>query len=78
MREQVEQRVSELKAEHQKGQQMLTELESQEAELRQTLLRITGAIQVLEELLTATEPATQNGAGPAPGASRDDLVSAGT
>jgi prefoldin subunit 5 len=51
MREQVERRVSELKAEQQKGQQMLAELEGREAELRQTLLRITGAIQVLEELL---------------------------
>jgi len=60
MREQLEQRVSELRAEHQKGQQMLTELESQQAELRQTLLRISGAIQVLEELLAG--PAVQNGA----------------
>jgi prefoldin subunit 5 len=60
MREQLEQRVSELRAEHQKGQQMLAELESQQAELRQTLLRISGAIQVLEELLAG--PAVQNGA----------------
>jgi hypothetical protein len=55
MRAQVEQRVSELKAEHKKGQQMLAELEGKEAELRQTLLRISGAIQVLEELLAAAE-----------------------
>jgi prefoldin subunit 5 len=63
MREQLEQRVSELKAEHQKGQQMLAELEGKQAELRQTLLRITGAIQVLEELLAGAAP--QNGATPA-------------
>jgi len=56
MREQLERRVSELKAEQQKGQQMLAELEGREAELRQTLLRITGAIQVLEELLAEAEP----------------------
>jgi chromosome segregation ATPase len=60
MREQLEERVSQLKAEQQKGQQMLAELENRQAELRQTLLRISGAIQVLEELLAG--PAVQNGA----------------
>ena len=64
MREQLEQRVSELKAEQQKGQQMLAELEGKEAGLRQTLLRISGAIQVLEELLSGTEPTPQNGMAP--------------
>jgi len=63
VREQVEQRVSELKAEQQKGQQMLAELEAKQAELQQTLLRISGAIQVLEELLAG--PAEQNGLVPA-------------
>jgi prefoldin subunit 5 len=61
MREQIERRVGELKAERDKGQQMLAELESKEAELRQTLLRISGAIQVLEELLR--EEAQQDGVG---------------
>jgi len=56
MREQVERRVSELKAELQKGQQVLAELDARQAELRQTLLRISGAIQVLEELLAGTTP----------------------
>jgi hypothetical protein len=60
MREQVEQRVGELKAEQDKGQQMLAELESKEVELRQTLLRINGAIQVLEELIA--DAAQQDGA----------------
>ena len=36
MREQLEQRVRELKAEQHRGQQMLAELEGREAELRQT------------------------------------------
>jgi chromosome segregation ATPase len=75
MREQLEQRVSELRAEQQKGQQMLAELEAKQAELQQTLLRISGAIQVLEELLAS--PAV--GASPADGADapqRDGLVSA--
>ncbi|MGI5154096.1 hypothetical protein [Microbispora sp. CA-102843] len=52
MREQLEQRIGELRAEQQKGQQMLAELEAKQAELHQTVLRISGAIQVLEELLT--------------------------
>jgi hypothetical protein len=56
MREKLEQRVGELKVEQQKGQQMLAELEGKEAELRQTLLRISGAIQVLEELLAGALP----------------------
>lgn len=55
MREQVERRVDELKAERQKGQQLLAELEARQAELQQTLLRISGAIQVLEELLVGAK-----------------------
>jgi prefoldin subunit 5 len=53
MRELAEKRISELQDEQQKGQQVLAELEGRAAELRQTLLRINGAIQVLEELLAA-------------------------
>jgi prefoldin subunit 5 len=63
VREQLEQRVSELRAEQQKGQQMLAELEAKRAELRQTLLRISGAIQILEELLVGA--AQQDGQVPA-------------
>jgi ABC-type transporter Mla subunit MlaD len=51
MREQLEQRLVQLKAELDQGQKMLSDLESQQANLRTTLLRISGAIQVLEELL---------------------------
>lgn len=67
MRAEAEQRLSELRAEHQKGQQMLAEAEAKAADLRQTLLRITGAIQVLEELL-GPGAVPQNGAAPAPAA----------
>lgn len=47
-------RLAELKAEFAKGQQHLQALDEQRAHLRDTLLRISGAIQVLEELLADT------------------------
>ncbi len=56
MRELAEKRIAELRDEQQKGQQVLAELEGRAAELRQTMLRIIGAIQVLEELLESAEP----------------------
>ncbi|GAB4430341.1 MAG: hypothetical protein Fur0044_28030 [Anaerolineae bacterium] len=51
MREQLEQRLNELKAEFEAGQKMLAELEAKKSELQATLLRISGAIQVIEEML---------------------------
>lgn len=54
MRQQVEHRLHALKAEWASGQHMLAELEAQQTNLRNTLLRISGAIQVLEELLAQT------------------------
>ncbi len=51
MQAQLEQRLGDLKTEYQAGQKMLADLEAKQTELRQTLLRISGAIQVLEELL---------------------------
>jgi hypothetical protein len=59
MREQLQARLDELKRQYQLGEAQLRELGRQEATLRETLLRITGAIQVLEELLSA--PADQDG-----------------
>ena len=58
MKNQLTQRLNELKAEYEAGQKMLTDLEGQQANLRNTLLRISGAIQVLEEELAK---ATQSG-----------------
>jgi predicted nuclease with TOPRIM domain len=58
MKQQLEQRLKELKAEFEAGQKMLAELESKQAELRNTLIRISGAVQVLqEELAKAADPA---------------------
>jgi predicted nucleic acid-binding Zn-ribbon protein len=51
MREQLEQRLKLLKAEFEAGQKMLAELEAKETGLRETLLRIQGAIQIIEEKL---------------------------
>jgi chromosome segregation ATPase len=55
MRDQLEQRLKQLKAEFEAGQKMLAELEAKQANVRETLLRISGAIQVLEEELTKAE-----------------------
>ena len=61
MRDQIEQRLSELRQEFETGQRMLAELENKQAILRQTMQRISGAIQVLEELLAADDlPAATN------------------
>jgi hypothetical protein len=57
MKEQLVERLQQLKAEFASGQKMLAELEQKKANLEQTLLRISGAIQVLEELLEAEESA---------------------
>ena len=51
--EQVQARLDELRREYQVGDGRLRELVQQETALRETLLRISGAIQVLEELLGA-------------------------
>jgi predicted nuclease with TOPRIM domain len=55
MKEQIQERIEQLKAEYESGQKMLADLEIQESNLRSTMLRISGAIQVLEELLAKAE-----------------------
>lgn len=56
MREQLEKRLQELKTEFEIGQAKLQELEAQAGSVRNTLLRISGAIQVLGEELGLAEP----------------------
>ncbi len=55
MKQQLEQRLKELREEFESGQRALAELEAQQMNIRNTLLRISGAIQVLEEELAANE-----------------------
>ena len=58
MKETIAPRISELKGEFEAGQKLLVELESRQKGLREQLLRISGAIQVLEEMMaeTGTDP----------------------
>jgi hypothetical protein len=50
MNEQLQARLDELKSDFVAGQARLAELERQQGVMRETLLRISGAIQVIEEL----------------------------
>jgi hypothetical protein len=49
----MEQRLEQLHLEYQRGQQRWKALERERQELHDTMLRISGAIQVLQELLAA-------------------------
>ncbi|RCJ26526.1 hypothetical protein A6S26_14065 [Nostoc sp. ATCC 43529] len=51
MRQQLENRLQQLKSEFASGQKVLADLEAKQINVRETLLRIQGAIQVLEEEL---------------------------
>lgn len=51
MKRQLENRLKELRSEFESGQKALADLEAKQMNLRNTLLRISGAIQVLEEEL---------------------------
>ena len=59
MKNQLEQRLKELRSEFESGQKALADLEAKQMNLRNTLLRISGAIQVLEEEL-AKESGQEN------------------
>lgn len=58
----MKERLEGLRAELQKGQQEMARLDLRRQELRDTILRISGAIQVIEELLAveaAPNPQTE-------------------
>ena len=61
MKGQLERRLDELRSEFKSGQKLLGELEDKQANVKSTLLRISGAIQVLEEELTRATSAGSEG-----------------
>ena len=60
MKEQLETRIKELKGEFEEGKKMMEELDIKRTNLGQTLLRISGAIQALEELVPNEEEAEKD------------------
>ena len=50
MRERIEARRAQLQTEYDRGQAMLQQMDRERAHLEQTLLRIAGALQILNEL----------------------------
>lgn len=64
MREQIQTRLEALKKELETGRGALEKVEQQRTYLQQTILRISGAIQVLEELLAEAQPAPRDETAP--------------
>ena len=64
MREQMQARLEALKKELETGQAELQKVEMQRTYLHETVLRISGAVQVLEELLREGQLARRNRADP--------------
>jgi predicted nuclease with TOPRIM domain len=64
MRMRIQARLEELKMEFESGQARLRELDNQQALLRETLLRISGAIQVLNEVLAMDQTEGQSDQSP--------------
>jgi hypothetical protein len=58
MRDKIEARLIALKCEYDKGQTQLQQLENQVSSLRETMVRISGAVIVLEELLSSPASVT--------------------
>lgn len=60
MRGELERRLTELRSEYEAGRRLEADLQARLSEVSQTVLRLSGAIQVLEELLSAD--GSRNGA----------------
>ena len=78
MHQQIQSRIEVLKNEFETGQTRLRDLEMQQSRLRETLLRISGAIQVLEEMLESVKPdghpGPSNPQSPGPSAAHEAAV----
>ncbi|MGG6313687.1 hypothetical protein [Paenibacillus macerans] len=59
MNEQIKARIEELKAELAAGQQMMQELDEKRSSLSYAMTRISGAVQVLEEMAASEEEAAE-------------------
>ena len=64
MRKQIQARLEALKQELEKGQAELQKVEAQRKYVHEMVLQISGAVQVLEELLDEGQPAGQKEAAP--------------
>lgn len=60
MQQQLEKRLQSLREEYSQGEQVLSELMNKQRDLQHTLLRIQGAIQVLEEELETYSSSESN------------------
>ena len=56
MTEKLRERLDRLREEYATGMKTMAEIEKKQEELRAVLLRISGAIQVIEELLASDKP----------------------
>jgi predicted nucleic acid-binding Zn-ribbon protein len=61
MKKQLEARLEALKAEFESGKNVLADLDKKSREVETTLMRISGAIQVIEELLEHEEAGADSG-----------------
>lgn len=60
MKQQLQTRLDELKQEYDTGAKMIQELDTRREALRESMLRISGAIQVLEEELGKSDGSKHN------------------
>ncbi|MEA5567766.1 hypothetical protein [Anabaena sp. UHCC 0399] len=77
MNEKIRYRLQSLKSEFEAGKKMLADLEAKQSNLRDTLLRISGAIQVLEEVLNEASETNGNNSHPPENVSAEVVTTAG-
>lgn len=77
MGEQIQTRLNELKRQFEAGQIELQQLQSRENHVRETMLRISGAMQVLEELAAQVAPNEVQRSGSSASESDSPVMTAG-